>query len=118
MKDDGSDIRTIDGAGGWLLPGFIDMHVHGGYGADFMEANEEAYDTILKFHASKGTTRMLATTVTASHEAIDSVLHAASAYIEHPMPYAALLAFIWRVRSLASCGLAPKIPASFRRPDF
>jgi N-acetylglucosamine-6-phosphate deacetylase len=87
---DGSDIRTIDGAGGWLLPGFIDMHVHGGYGADFMEANEEAYDTILKFHASKGTTRMLATTVTASHDAIDSVLHAASAYMMHPMPYAAL----------------------------
>ena len=87
---DGSDIRTIDGAGGWLLPGFIDMHVHGGYGADFMEANEEAYDTILKFHASKGTTRMLATTVTASHNAIDSVLHAAAAYMMHPMPYAAL----------------------------
>ena len=87
---DSSPIRTIDGAGGWLLPGFIDMHVHGGFGADFMEANEEAYDTILKFHASKGTTRMLATTVTASHAAIDSVLHAAAAYMIHPMPYAAL----------------------------
>ncbi|MFC5651523.1 N-acetylglucosamine-6-phosphate deacetylase [Paenibacillus solisilvae] len=85
-----SGIPTIDGDGGWLLPGFIDVHVHGGYGADFMEANKDAYDTITKFHASKGTTRMLATTVTASREDIDSVLRAASAYIQHPMPYAAL----------------------------
>ncbi|BBH21468.1 N-acetylglucosamine-6-phosphate deacetylase [Paenibacillus baekrokdamisoli] len=83
-------IPTIDGAGGWLLPGFIDIHVHGGYGADFMEATEEAYHTITKFHASNGTTRMLATTVTASPEDIDSVLHAASAYMNASMPYAAL----------------------------
>ncbi|REE82702.1 N-acetylglucosamine-6-phosphate deacetylase [Paenibacillus taihuensis] len=73
-------LETVDGLGGWLLPGFIDMHVHGGGGADFMEANREAYETITRFHASKGTTRMLATTVTASPEAIAAVLEATHAY--------------------------------------
>ncbi|SEO23357.1 N-acetylglucosamine-6-phosphate deacetylase [Paenibacillus sp. OV219] len=73
-------LETVDGLGGWLLPGFIDMHVHGGGGADFMDASREAYDVITRFHASKGTTRMLATTVTASPEAIAAVLEASEAY--------------------------------------
>ncbi|MBP3962109.1 N-acetylglucosamine-6-phosphate deacetylase [Paenibacillus lignilyticus] len=82
--------RTIDGNGSWLLPGFIDMHVHGGFGADFMDANREAYDTITRYHAAQGTTRMLATTVTASKEAIEAVLAAANDYVSGEMDYAAL----------------------------
>ncbi|MFC0333240.1 N-acetylglucosamine-6-phosphate deacetylase [Paenibacillus sepulcri] len=85
------EFLIIDGAGGMLLPGFVDVHVHGGFGADFMEADATAYDTIARFHASKGTTTMLATTVTASYDAIAEVLGAASAYIKDGgMPYAAL----------------------------
>ncbi|QYR20382.1 N-acetylglucosamine-6-phosphate deacetylase [Paenibacillus sp. sptzw28] len=83
-------ITIIDGAGGILLPGFIDVHVHGGYGADFMDASKPAFDTITRFHASKGTTTMLATTVTASREAIEAVLEAAAEYMRSDMPYAAL----------------------------
>ncbi|MBW7461216.1 amidohydrolase family protein, partial [Paenibacillus sepulcri] len=71
------EFLIIDGAGGMLLPGFVDVHVHGGFGADFMEADATAYDTIARFHASKGTTTMLATTVTASYDAIAEVLGAA-----------------------------------------
>ncbi|MWC28680.1 N-acetylglucosamine-6-phosphate deacetylase [Paenibacillus sp. MMS18-CY102] len=82
---------VIDGQGGWLLPGFIDVHVHGGFGADFMDATEQSYDTITKFHASHGTTGMLATTVTASPEAIEAVLEASARYQAGGMPYAALL---------------------------
>ncbi|MBM7565434.1 N-acetylglucosamine-6-phosphate deacetylase [Paenibacillus sacheonensis] len=80
----------VDGKGGWLLPGFIDLHVHGGFGADFMDASGEAYDAITSFHASRGTTRMLATTVTASPEAIAAVLEAAASYRSGTMPYASL----------------------------
>ncbi|MCK9861528.1 N-acetylglucosamine-6-phosphate deacetylase [Paenibacillus sp. ATY16] len=83
--------QVLDGQGAWLLPGFIDVHVHGGFGGDFMDANEESYDTITKFHASQGTTGMLATTVTASQEAIEAVFQATSAYMKKDMPYAPLL---------------------------
>lgn len=83
-------LETIDGHGGWLLPGFIDMHVHGGFSADFMDASRESYDKITRFHASHGTTGMLATTMTASKDAIEAVLQAAAEYRAADMPYAAL----------------------------
>lgn len=47
-----------------ILPGFIDLHVHGGAGADFMEAGG-AVDTVTRHHARHGTTSLLATTTTA-----------------------------------------------------
>lgn len=80
----------IDAGGSWLLPGFIDVHVHGGYGGDFMEATSEAYDTITAFHSRHGTTSILATSVTAPLEALERVLEAAHQYRSEPMPYARL----------------------------
>lgn len=85
------NVDSVDGKGGWLLPGFIDVHVHGGFGGDFMYANSESYDRITKFHASQGTTGMLATTMTASKEAIDAVLDAVAEYQQSGNQYAPLL---------------------------
>jgi N-acetylglucosamine-6-phosphate deacetylase len=51
---------------GILVPGFVDVHVHGGDGADFMDAHDEATMRILRFHASHGTTALAATTLSAS----------------------------------------------------
>jgi N-acetylglucosamine-6-phosphate deacetylase len=51
---------------GTLTPGFIDVHVHGGDGADFMDAHDEATERILAFHARRGTTALAATTLSAS----------------------------------------------------
>ena len=82
---------VVDARGGWLLPGFIDVHVHGGYGADFMEATPEALETITRFHGGNGTTVMLATTVTAPHDRIVDVLKAVRDYRQREMPYARLL---------------------------
>lgn len=50
--------------GDYILPGFIDLHVHGGGGKDMMEGNE-AVPIIARTHARHGTTSMLATTMTA-----------------------------------------------------
>ncbi|MFZ5549316.1 MAG: N-acetylglucosamine-6-phosphate deacetylase [Pseudomonadota bacterium] len=55
-----------------VLPGFIDLHVHGGGGHDTMEAGEAAVH-IARAHARHGTTAMLATTMTAPAE---DILHA------------------------------------------
>lgn len=55
----------IDAAGLYVSPGFIDIHVHGGGGYDFMDATEEAFREIARIHAVHGTTAMLPTTLTA-----------------------------------------------------
>jgi N-acetylglucosamine-6-phosphate deacetylase len=51
---------------GIIVPGFIDVHVHGGDGADFMDADEDSTARILGFHALHGTTALAATTLSAS----------------------------------------------------
>ena len=69
--------RVIAADGRALLPGFIDIHVHGAMGADFMDATPEALETIGKAHAAGGTTAYLATTASHStariHQAIANV---------------------------------------------
>ncbi|WP_206917907.1 N-acetylglucosamine-6-phosphate deacetylase [Alicyclobacillus suci] len=64
---------TID-TGGRLLPGYIDVHVHGGGGAEVMLGTEDAYEQICKIHAQHGTTGLLLTTVTAADEQIERAL--------------------------------------------
>lgn len=61
---------------GNLLPGYIDVHVHGGGGAEVMDATEEAFEQVALTHAKHGTTGLLLTTVTASPEALDKVFSA------------------------------------------
>lgn len=59
--------ETVDLTGHVLAPGFIDLHVHGGGGAHFMSGDPSE---AARFHARHGTTSLLATTVTASREAL------------------------------------------------
>ncbi len=59
---------VIDLAGGYLAPGFIDIHVHGGAGHDFMDGTEEAFRGICQAHARHGTTSLLPTTTVARHD--------------------------------------------------
>jgi N-acetylglucosamine-6-phosphate deacetylase len=68
---DGSTLiggKIIDLEGGYLAPGFVDLHVHGGDGADFMDGTEEAFRTVCRAHARHGTTSLLPTTTVARHE--------------------------------------------------
>ncbi len=72
----------IDAAGLLVLPGFVDMHVHGGGGADFMYGTAEAARQAARTHARFGTTGLLATTMTASREDTDAAVAAARAVME------------------------------------
>jgi len=82
---DGGRITAVEGraisddaarAGGpVVLPGFIDLHVHGGGGADTMDAGD-AVATLARLHAAHGTTALLATTMTAPMSDIESALRA------------------------------------------
>ncbi|MCC3376876.1 N-acetylglucosamine-6-phosphate deacetylase [Cohnella sp. REN36] len=89
LASDGAE--RVNGAGGWVLPGFVDVHVHGGAGYDFMEASPEEFDAITRFHASHGTTGLLATSLTAPRDELTAVLARTSEYMAKPMPYAQIL---------------------------
>jgi N-acetylglucosamine-6-phosphate deacetylase len=62
--------RTLEARGLVAAPGFIDLHVHGGRGADFMDATEEAFRLSGEYHAAGGTTSYLPSTATEAPEAI------------------------------------------------
>src|SRR5690606_18796949 len=63
-RNKGSDDEVIDAQGMYLAPGFIDIHVHGGGGSDFMDNELDGYVNIAQTHARYGTTAMLPTTLT------------------------------------------------------
>ncbi|HZP00669.1 MAG TPA: N-acetylglucosamine-6-phosphate deacetylase [Terriglobia bacterium] len=67
-------VPVIDNLDRVVVPGFIDMHIHGAAGHDLMEATPEAVSAVANYLARHGTTSFLATTVTAS---LDRTLHAA-----------------------------------------
>lgn len=63
-----------------IIPGFIDVHIHGANGADTMDGTQEALETMAEALPKEGTTSFLATTMTASSQAIEKALKNVSAY--------------------------------------
>lgn len=61
---DVADALELDAGGHYISPGFIDLHIHGGGGHDFMDGTEEAFLRIAEIHAQYGTTAMVPTTLT------------------------------------------------------
>ena len=57
------DAVEIDAQGQYVSPGFIDIHVHGGGGFDFMDGSETAFLKIAETHAHYGTTSLVPTTL-------------------------------------------------------
>ncbi len=68
-----ADANVIDAGDGFVSPGFIDLHVHGGAGGDFMDGTAESFRLALRAHARHGTTRMAVTTTVASARAATSM---------------------------------------------
>jgi N-acetylglucosamine-6-phosphate deacetylase len=62
--------NAIDLAGHYLAPGYVDLHVHGGAGADFMDVSPEAFRTVCQAHARHGTTSLLPTSTAARYDRI------------------------------------------------
>jgi N-acetylglucosamine-6-phosphate deacetylase len=67
---------VFDGRGCVLLPGFIDVHVHGGDGADAMDADPKGLRRMARFHARHGVTALLPTTWSAAPAALEAAVGA------------------------------------------
>jgi N-acetylglucosamine-6-phosphate deacetylase len=67
---------VIDAGGGYVAPGYVDLHVHGGDGADFMDGTSEAVITACRAHLRHGTTTLFPTTTTGSPQQLTDMLTA------------------------------------------
>ncbi|WP_308638366.1 N-acetylglucosamine-6-phosphate deacetylase [Paenibacillus silvisoli] len=85
------DLQVVDASGLLLLPGMIDVHIHGGNGCGVMAGEYEQLDGISRFHAAHGTTAFLATTTTAPLEQIKRALNEAAHAIQRGVSGAALV---------------------------
>ncbi|MDB4690078.1 amidohydrolase family protein [Verrucomicrobia bacterium] len=61
---------------GWIAPGYVDIHVHGGENADYMDGTTEAVRIANRIHARHGTTTLFPTTTTGTPDQLDRMLHA------------------------------------------
>lgn len=74
LPETSDDAVHYDAMGKWLLPGFIDIHVHGGDNHEAMDATPQALAHMAQFYARHGVTSFLATTWTDSKERILTAL--------------------------------------------
>lgn len=69
-----------------VIPGMIDIHIHGVNGADTMDATQDALKCMATALPREGTTSFLATTMTQEPEAIEKALINAGQYISDEQP--------------------------------
>lgn len=68
LQDQYAITKTINAKGHYISAGFIDIHVHGAGGFDFMDGTAEAFLEIARIHARYGTTSLVPTTLCSSDE--------------------------------------------------
>jgi N-acetylglucosamine-6-phosphate deacetylase len=66
----------VDAQGGYISPGFVDIHTHGGAGADYMDGTPDAVRIANRAHARHGTTTLLPTTTTGTPAQLTAMLDA------------------------------------------
>ncbi|MEU1783953.1 N-acetylglucosamine-6-phosphate deacetylase [Streptomyces abikoensis] len=78
-EDAPREAKELDLTGHWIVPGFVDIHVHGGGGASFSSGDAEEALTAIRTHRAHGTTTMVASTVTGD---LDDLARQAAALAE------------------------------------
>lgn len=81
---DGVD-KVIDAKGSYVLPGGVDIHVHGGGGRDFMECTEDAFVTAVEAHRKHGTTSIFPTLSSSTVPMIRQALATCDKLVADPM---------------------------------
>ncbi len=116
------DRGARDLSGHLVVPGFVDLHVHGGDGAgvngDDPGALAESLERISSFHASHGTTTMLATTVSDSAERLAASVSAIAAAARRRLPGARIAGANLEGPFLARARRGAQDLSALRRPDL
>lgn len=111
------DAVEIDAKGQYISPGFIDIHVHGGGGSDFMDGTPEAFLTVAETHARFGTTSMFPTTLTAEPEDLEATLNSFEKAKEENKKGASLLGIHLEGPYFAMSQKGAQDPRFIRNPD-
>lgn len=109
--------RSIDAAGGVILPGFIDLHVHGAVGYDTMDGSPDGLCEMARFYAAHGTTTFLPTTWTESRAKITGALAALGSLIDQPTGGAAILGAHLEGPYISENKVGAQDPRQVRRAD-
>lgn len=91
VEDAAPAAARLDAAGCVVLPGFIDLHIHGSAGHDTMDATAKCLPAISAFLARHGVTGFTPTTMTAPHPPTLAAVGNVTASLAQPMPGAAIL---------------------------
>jgi N-acetylglucosamine-6-phosphate deacetylase len=85
-----TDLEGTDLGGNTILPGFIDCHVHGGYGVDFETGTVEGYEKFAKLVAQEGITKYCQGSVTNSQENNKKYMAAFKEFMSNQKPDSAI----------------------------
>ncbi|RYD71216.1 MAG: N-acetylglucosamine-6-phosphate deacetylase, partial [Verrucomicrobiaceae bacterium] len=107
----------IDASGMYVSPGFIDIHVHGGGGHDFMDGEVEGFLKIAALHARHGTTTIVPTTLTSDTERLLQTLDVYESVLLRREPGAEMLGLHLEGPYFAMNQRGAQDPRFIRDPD-
>ena len=107
----------MDLGGGYLAPGFIDLHIHGAMGRDTMEATPEAFRAITKFHLRGGTTSLALTTITTTEVEILRVLEAVKPLLNQSLGGSRIIGVHIEGPFISKAQAGAQNPAFIRNPN-
>ncbi len=77
-------LENVNGLDNYIIPGFIDIHTHGGYGTDFADCSEESTRKYLRALPREGTTSIVHATITTEYDNLLRSIDVAKVVLDNP----------------------------------
>ena len=107
--------EVVDAKGMYVVPGGVEIHIHGGGGADFMEGTEEAFRTAVNAHMKHGTTSIFPTLSSSTVPMIEAAAETCTKLMAEPNSPVLGLHLEGHYLNLAMAG--GQIPENIKNPD-